>query len=80
MQITIKTFASLKSFFPESVTEEIPEDYSLLDVIHRLKESRPAAASILDHCMVAVGEEMKDKNYILKSGEQVLIMPPASGG
>lgn len=80
MKVTIKTFAALKTFFPGEITQEIPENSNISELIDKLKILKPGATPILDHCMVAVGEEMTDKTYKLKDGEEVLIMPPASGG
>ena len=80
MKVTIKTFAALKTFFPVEVTQELAENSTISDLIAQLKILKPGATPILDHCMVAVAEEMTNKTYMLKNGEEVLIMPPASGG
>ncbi len=81
MRIDILYFSSLKDKLKKSKeTLEIQNELDLDSLIQFLKQKYPEISENLDNVMVAVNEEYVDKNYRLKSGDIVALIPPVSGG
>ncbi len=81
MKIDVLYFSSLKDKIKKNKESiEIKENSNLTDLINFLKEKHPEISQNLDNVMVAVNEEYVDKDYILKNGDVVALIPPVSGG
>ncbi len=80
MNIRIKTFAVLKSYFQDEFEIQIENGSNILDVIEHLDKLNPKAGHVLSHSLIAIEEEMVDKSTKLQEGNLVCILPPVSGG
>jgi molybdopterin converting factor small subunit len=64
-------------------TKEMPwpitENYSIATLKQNLLKSYPAFGS-LTKLSFAVDEEYRDDTFVLKAGDEVVIIPPVSGG
>ncbi len=81
MKIKLLYFSSLKDKLKKSSEEiEVDENIIVSQLLDFLKEKYPAIKDNLDNVMIAVNEEYKDKNYLLKDGDVVALIPPVSGG
>ncbi|RMA96007.1 molybdopterin converting factor subunit 1 [Hydrogenothermus marinus] len=81
MKIKLLYFSSIKDKLKKSSEElEIKDNSSINDLINILKEKYPQISQNLDNVMFAVNEEYQDKEYILKDGDNVAVIPPVSGG
>jgi len=81
LKIDVLYFSSLKDKIKKNKESiEIKENSNLTDLINFLKEKHPEISQNLDNVMVAVNEEYVDKDYILKNGDVVALIPPVSGG
>ena len=81
MNLKVQYYAQLRDIAGTSVsTIQVPDHSTvreLLDEIYRKNPSlRPHDKTIL----VGVGVEFVDRNYRLKPGETISIMPPVQGG
>ena len=79
MNIRIKTFAVLKSYFEEEFEIQLEDQSSIVDVMDRLEKLNPKANHVLTHSLIAIEDEMVDKSRKLNEGDLVCILPPVSG-
>ena len=81
MKIKLLYFSSLKDRLKKSSEEiEVSGNITILELLNYLKAKYPEIKDNLDNVMTAVNEEYKDRNYILKDGDIVALIPPVSGG
>mgnify|MGYP000900465603 CR=1 FL=1 len=80
MNIRIKTFAVLKSYFEEEFEIQIENKSNIVDVMERLEKINPKAQHVLSHSLIAINDEMVDRSRTLNEGEIICILPPVSGG
>lgn len=50
------------------------------DALAQFAADNPAAEAHLPHIACAVGDEIVTRDYSLKSGETLVLLPPVSGG
>jgi molybdopterin synthase sulfur carrier subunit len=81
MKIKILFFSSIKDKLKKNSDEiEVQDEISVDQLLNILKEKYPDISDRLDNVMIAVNEEYKDKDYKLKEGDVVALIPPVSGG
>ncbi len=80
MNIRVKTFAVLKSYFQDEFEIQLESGSSIIDVIEHLDKLNPKANHVLSHSLVALEDEMVTKSTKLREGQLVCILPPVSGG
>ncbi len=80
MKVKILYFSQIKDRLNKN--EEIIDfdGKTLEDLINVLSQTYPNAKDILNKSMFAVNENYEDRNYLLKEGDIVAIIPPVSGG
>ena len=59
---------------------DLPESASVSDLLEKLYSKIPALRSQDKNILVGAGLEFVERNYRLKSDEEVSIMPPVQGG
>lgn len=75
----IIVFANLKNYFPSRfILEQDINDVAALQ--EWLVVRNPAAASLLQSCRFAVGNDIVSSGHSLQSANIVAILPPGSGG
>ncbi|MCX8137432.1 MoaD family protein [Pyrobaculum aerophilum] len=81
MKIHIKYFSALRDITGKtSETIEIPNGYTLGDVINWFFKNYPKAEVFKEELLVLVNGRSLDWSYELKEGDEVALMPPVSGG
>ena len=80
MLVKIRLFANLKDFFKPELVLDLPDDSLARDVIGRLSEINPAGAALLGGCRIAVNDNFVDADYPVNREDEILVMPPFSGG
>ncbi len=81
MKIDILYFSSLKDKIKKGKeTIEIEQESDLSALIQNLKQKYPEISQNLNNVMIAVNEQYVEKDYILKEGDTVALIPPVSGG
>ena len=79
MLIQIQYFSGLRDLGgPESV--ELAEGTTVEMLLERLFELSPNLAPWSKHLLVAAGTEWVQRDYVLKSGDLISLMPPVQGG
>ncbi len=79
MLIQIQYFAQLRDFSgPDSI--ELEEGSVVEDLLHKLFSRTPGLEAWNKHLLIAAGTEWVRRDYLLKSGETISLMPPVQGG
>lgn len=81
MKLHVQFYAQLRDAAGCSrVDVELPERANVSDLLAELYTKSPALASHDKTILVGVGVEFVDRNYQIKPGDEVAIMPPVQGG
>jgi sulfur carrier protein len=74
MKIVVKLFANLRDFGPKYQELEIPENFTLHDLVNKLgiPENYPM--------IKLINGEFAELNCSLKEGDTVALFPPIAGG
>lgn len=74
MRIVVKLFANLRDFGPKYQEMEVPESFTLLDLVRSLGIPN-------DYPMIKlVNGEFAEFQTVLKEGDTVSLFPPIAGG
>jgi len=77
--IQIQYFSQLRDLGgPESV--ELAEGTTVEMLLKRLFELSPSLAPWSEHLLVAVGIEWVQRDYVVRPGDLISLMPPVQGG
>ncbi len=81
MRVRVRLFASLREAVGrDEITLELPEGGRAEDVWARLAEAHPALASQRSRLSVAVNRRYAPFDQLLAAGDEVVFIPPVSGG
>jgi molybdopterin converting factor small subunit len=81
MRIKINFYSYFKGLTGCAETfEELPDESTIAELNARLIAKFPKLASMQKSTLIAVGIEYQNKDYILKSGDEVSLFPPVQGG
>lgn len=80
LKVEVQYFAQLAQLICSKNTETVLEGTSIQGFMQGLCENYPAAEKILKVSKVAVNEEMKELDYVLKASDALCVFPPFSGG
>jgi MoaE-MoaD fusion protein len=81
MDIQVKLFATLRDRAGSSrVSVELPDDATVAVLLDRLTAGQPKLAPSLASCVVAVNQEFAFGSTPIRSGDEVALFPPVSGG
>lgn len=50
------------------------------DVVAALSGASDALAELLPCCAIAVGDELVARDFVVRDGDEVAVLPPVSGG
>ena len=79
MRIQIQYFAQLRGLGgPDSI--EVAEGTTVEGLLSQLFLERPSLKAWDKHLLVAAGTEWVQRDYALKPGEAISLMPPVQGG
>jgi len=70
----------LKDYFNEEITMDSTGIHNASDLIVKLSELNPDAATVLKRCRVAVEMKFVSGDYKLNTHDTISIIPPSSGG
>jgi molybdopterin converting factor small subunit len=77
--IQIQYFSQLRDLRgPESV--ELAEGTTVEMLLKRIFELSPSLASWNKHLLVAAGNEWVQRDYLVRPGDLISLMPPVQGG
>ena len=81
MKVTVKYIGFQPLQELRKTAMEIPEGFTLQDLMEKIKESRPPnEKKLLDRATLLVNREKGDLEGTLKEGDYVLILVPLGGG
>jgi len=81
MRVRVQFFSHLRDLASTSELElELPQGASVDDLLQQLYLDKPALAAADKTILTAAGLEFVEREYLLKPGEEVSIMPPVQGG
>ena len=81
MNLRVQFFSRLRELAEVSELElEVPEGTKVGALLEILYSQTPALRDWDKSILVAAGVEFVGRNYVLKSGDEISIMPPVQGG
>jgi MoaD family protein len=81
MKVRVQFYAQLRDLVGSRDSElELPEGAIVRDLLEEVYAQRPALRAHDKSILIGAGLEFVDRNYQLKSGEEIAIMPPVQGG
>ena len=79
MLIEIRYFAQLRCLEgPDSL--EMPEGTTVEDLLNKIFQLKPALRVWNKHLLVAAQTEWVQRDYVVKAGDTISLMPPVQGG
>jgi molybdopterin converting factor small subunit len=77
--IQIQYFAQLRGLEgPDSL--ELPEGTTVKDLLNRLFQLKPTLEVWNKHLLVAAQTDWVQRDYVIKPGDTISLMPPVQGG
>ena len=81
MKVLVQFFSRLRDLAGQAEVEmEIPEGATAANLLETLYERTPALRDWDKSILVASGVEFVGRDYVLKSGDEISVMPPVQGG
>lgn len=81
MNVRIKLFATLKDRAGSNHVEiDLPDDATVAMLLERLALAQPTLAPSLPTSLVAVNQEFAFGSTLIRSGDEIALFPPVSGG
>jgi molybdopterin converting factor small subunit len=81
MKVKVQFFSRLRDLAGQSEIEmEVPEGTTAADLLGQLYTRTPALRDWDKSILVASGVEFVGRDYVLKSNDQISVMPPVQGG
>jgi len=81
MQITVRFFACLKDVTAcAQTTAVLAPGASVAGLLQAMYVRFPRLAEFERSTLVAVGVDYQGKDYVLREGDEVALLPPAQGG
>jgi MoaE-MoaD fusion protein len=81
MNVRIKLFATLKDRAGSNHVEiDLPDDATVAILLDRLALAQPKLAPSLPTSLVAVNQEFAFGSTLIRSGDEIALFPPVSGG
>jgi molybdopterin synthase sulfur carrier subunit len=81
MKVRVQFFAQLRDLTgARELSIDLKERASIADLLEKIYEQMPALRAHDAGILVGAGVEFVDRNYKLKPGDKISIMPPVQGG
>ena len=81
MKIHVHFYAQLRDLAGTREQElDLPEGATVRDLLNEIYAQQPSLRAHDKSILVGVGVEFADRDYKLKPGEEISIMPPVQGG
>ena len=81
MKVRVQFYAQLRDLTRvESVDADLADGVNVSGLLQELYLKFPALRVHDQTILVGVGVEFVDRNYIVKTGDEIAIMPPVQGG
>ena len=81
MNVRVQFYAQLRDLVGASeLNVDLPDRCAVGDLLAKIYEHTPTLHSRDKSILIGAGVELVDRNYQLKPGEVISIMPPVQGG
>jgi MoaD family protein len=81
VKVRVQFFSRLRDLTGKAEIDlEIPEGSSAGDLLEKIYSNTPALREWDKSILVAAGVEFVGRDYLLKPGDEISIMPPVQGG
>ena len=81
MKVRAQFYAQLRELVGNHELEvELPRDATVRELLQKIYAQKPALRGHDKSILVGAGLEFVARNYKLKPGEEIAIMPPVQGG
>ncbi|HEY2626138.1 MAG TPA: MoaD/ThiS family protein [Candidatus Udaeobacter sp.] len=81
MNVRVQFYAQLRDLVGASeLTVDLPDRSAVGDLLAKVYERIPALRLRDKSILIGAGVEFVDRDYKLKSGDEISIMPPVQGG
>jgi len=81
MNVRVQFYAQLRELSGvHELDLEIPQGATVRELLEKLYAQKPGLRAQDKSILVGAGLEFVDRNYQLKAGEEIAIMPPVQGG
>ena len=81
MKVHVQFFSRLRDLVgTRELDLEVPEQTTAADLLEIVYAKTPALRDWDKSILVASGVEFVQRDYVLKSGDEIAIMPPVQGG
>jgi MoaD family protein len=81
MKVRVQFYAQLRDLIGVHELElELPQGATVRELLEEIYAQGPALRAHDKSILIAASLEFVDRNYNLKSGEEISIMPPVQGG
>ena len=81
MNVRVQFYAQLRELLGKNALElELPQGATVRDLLEKIYAQKPGLRAQDKSILVGAGVEFVDRDYQLKPGEEIAIMPPVQGG
>ncbi len=80
MRVTITAYAATRDYLPERQEMEIPDDFSVKELMDRLARLYPSGKELFKTCRIATSDRILREEDSLASFCELSLFPPSSGG
>ena len=81
MKVRVQFYAQLRDLVGLDEQEvDLPEGATVEDLLDEIYARHPSLGAHDKSILIGVGVEFADRDYKLKPGEEIAIMPPVQGG
>ncbi len=81
MNVHVQFYAQLRDLIGTRELEvELAEDATVRDLLEKIYTQQPVLRAHDKSILIGAGVEFVDRNYELKPGDEIAIMPPVQGG
>jgi MoaD family protein len=81
MKVRVEFYSQLRDLAGAAeLNVDLPAEATVTDLLEKIYGKAPALRSRDKSILVGAGVEFVDRNYKLKAGDEISIMPPVQGG
>jgi MoaD family protein len=81
MKVRVEFYSQLRDLAGTAeLNVDLPAEATVADLLKKVYEKAPTLRSRDKSILVGAGVEFVDRNYKLKAGDEISIMPPVQGG
>ena len=81
MKIRVQFYSHLRDLVGEQAIDiDLPDKATVRELLEKLYQQHPQLRARDKSLLVGAGVEFVDRNYELKPGDEISVMPPVQGG